>query len=161
MKEKKFEINGREYLVESSISDDNCYRLVYLPDGVTSSNDMGAIILIDDSACEDYYGDIDTVAEIMKENIREDAEKPFPWWTLLGAVFQWGSDVELVGDEDTARNYAEVLANATSIGLVDANDEDEFTLSMQMLDLGGWDVKQIHTFVNGSCGSFCLSNEWE
>ena len=161
MKEKKFEINGRKYLVESSISDDNCYRLVYLPDGVTDSNDSRSINLIDDSACEDYYGDIDTVAEILKEDIREDAEKPFPWWTLLGAVFQWGSDVELVEDEETARNYAEVLANATSIGLVDVNDEDEFTLSMQMLDLEGWDVKQIHTFVNGSCGSFCLSNEWE
>ena len=161
MKEKKFEINGREYLVEPDIIDDNHYRLVYLPDGATNSNDICAIILIDDSGCEDYYGDIDTVAEIMKEQIREDAEKPFPWWTLLGAVFQWGSDVELVEDEETARNYAEVLANATSIGLVDANDEDEFTLSMQMLDLEGWDVKQIHTFVNGSCGSFCLSNEWE
>ena len=97
----------------------------------------------------------------MKENIREDAEKPFPWWTLLGAVFQWGSDVEIVEDEETARKYAEVLANATRIGLVDANDEDEFELHKQMLELEEWDVKQIHTFVNGSWGSFCLSNEWE
>ena len=160
MKEKNFEINGRKYLVEPDACNNN-YRLVYLPDGVASSNDWGAIILIDDPACEDYYGDIDTVAEIMKEQICKDAEKPFPWWTLLSAVFQWGNDVELVGDEETARNYAKVLANATSIGLVDVNDEDEFTLSMEMLELEGFDVKQIHTFVNGSRGLFCLSNEWD
>ena len=80
---KTFEINGRTYAVESYSSDDNCYRLVYLPTPETSTNSSEAINLIDDTACEDYYGDIDTVSDIMAEQIREEAEKPYPWWTLM------------------------------------------------------------------------------
>ena len=80
---KTFEINGRTYAVESYSSDDNCYRLVYLPTPGTSTNSSEAINIIDDTACEDYYGDIDTVADIMAEQIREEAEKPYPWWTLM------------------------------------------------------------------------------
>lgn len=80
---KTFEINGRTYAVESYSCDDNCYRLVYLPTPETSTNSSEAINLIDDTACEDYYGEIDTVAEIMAEQIREEAEKPYPWWTLM------------------------------------------------------------------------------
>lgn len=80
---KTFEINGRTYAVVSHISDDNCYRLVYLPTPSTSINSSEAINLIDDTACEDYYGDIDAVADIMAEQIREEAENPYPWWTLM------------------------------------------------------------------------------
>ena len=157
---KTFEINGRTYAVVSYISDDNCYRLVYLPNPDMSPNEYGAINLIDDTACEDYYGDIDTVADIMREDIREEAEKPYPWWTLLGAVFEWGSDPMDIVDEETARSIADVIDGATILGTVDMTDEYEAEIAKSRLNLDDADVTTIHTFVNGSSGSFSLSNEW-
>lgn len=157
---KTFEINGRTYVVESYISDDNCYRLVYLPTPETSTNSHEAINLIDDTACEDYYGDIDTVADIMADRIREEAEKPYPWWTLMGAIYEWGSDPTLIEDEEAARSFAQVLDCATSIGLIDMEDEEEARINKERLDLEDYDVTAIHTFVNGSYGTFSLSDEW-
>ena len=117
--EKIFEINGRTYKVESYTSDDSCYRLVYLPNPETSPNSHEAINLIDDTACEDYYGDIDTVADIMAEQIREEAEKPYPWWTLIGTIYEWGSDPMIIEDEESARSFAQALDCATIIADLD------------------------------------------
>ena len=157
---KTFEINGRTYAVVSKASDDNCYRLVYLPTPETLPNSPEAFNIIDDSACEDYYGDIDTVADIMKEAIREDAEKPYPWWTLLGAVYEWGSDPTNIEDEETARSFAEVIDCATTLYDVDMSDEEEVNAAKARLNLEDADVTAIHHFVNGSYGTFSLAEEW-
>ena len=157
---KTFEINGRTFAVVSYIGDDNCYRLVALPTPDADPDGYGSINLIDDTACEDYYGDIDTVADIMKEVIREEAEKPYPWWTLLGAVFEWGSDPMDIEDEETARSVSDVIANATILGTVDMDDEYEAEIAKTLLNLDYADVTTIHTFVNGSAGSFSLKDEW-
>ena len=158
---KTFEINGRTFAVVSYISDDNCYRLVALPTPDADPNAYGSINVIDDTACEDYYGDIDTVADIMKEVIREEAEKPYPWWTLLGALFEWGSDAQLIEDEEEARNISDVIANATILSTVDMEDEEEVEIAKAKLDLQDSDVTTIHTFVNDSAGSFSLAEEWD
>ena len=157
---KTFEINGRTFAVVSYISDDNCYRLVYLPKRDMHPNDSGAINLIDDTACEDYYGDIDTVAEIMADRIRVDAEMQYPWWTLIGAIYQWGSEPILIEDEESARSFANVLDSATRMGDIDMNDEYESQINKEMLNLEDNDVLAIHTFVNGSYGTFSLADEW-
>ena len=157
---KTFEINGRTFAVVSYIGDDNCYRLVALPTPDADPNAYGSINVIDDTACEDYYGDIDTVADIMKEVIREEAEKPYPWWTLLGAVFEWGSDPMDIVDEETARSIADVIDGATILGTVDMTDEYESELAKKCLNLEDAEVTTIHTFVNGSAGSFSLKDEW-
>ena len=158
--EKTFEINGRTYLVDPTLDDDNSYRLVYLPTPETLPNSHEAINLIDDSACEDYYGDIDTVADIMKEAIREDAEKPYPWWTLLGAIYEWGSDPTIIEDEEAARSFAEVIDCATTLYDVDMSDEEEANAAKARLNLEDADVTAIHHFVNGSYGTFSLAEEW-
>ena len=158
---KTFEINGRTFAVVSNIGDDNCYRLVALPTPDADPNAYGSINVIDDTACEDYYGDIDTVADIMKEAIREEAEKPYPWWTLLGAIYEWGSDPKIIEDEEEARSIADVLDSATTINDVDMNDEEEVNAAKARLDLEDNDVTAIHTFVNGSYGSFSLAEEWD
>lgn len=157
---KKFEINGRTFAVVPYISDENCYRLVYLPKSDMHPNLLGSINLIDDTACEDYYGDIDTVAEIMADKIREDAEMAYPWWTLIGAIYQWGSEPILIEDEDTARSFAKVLDGATRMGHIDMYDEVEAQINKEMLNLEDNDVTYIHTFVNGSYGTFSLADEW-
>lgn len=157
---KTFEINGRTYAVVPKVSDDNCYRLVYLPTPDASPNGWGAINIIDDTACGDFYGDIDTVSDIMAEQIREEAEMPYPWWTLMGAIYEWGSDPTLIEDEESARSFAQVLDGATSMGEIDMNDEEEARINMERLDLKDNDVTAIHTFVNGSCGTFSLAEEF-
>lgn len=159
--EKTFEIKGRIYCVESCIADENCYRLVYLPSYETSTNSHSAKILIEDTACEDYYGEIDHVAEIMAEQIREEAEMPYPWWTLLGAVYEWGSDPIDIEDEEHAKSFAEALDSSTIITEIDMTDEEEARVHKEMLNLGGHDVKAIHLFVNCSYGTFSLADEWD
>lgn len=159
--EKILEIKGRIYCVESFNSDENCYRLVYLPSYETSTNSHRAINLIEDSACEDYYGDIDHVAEIMAEQIREEAEMPYPWWTLLGAVYEWGADPLNIEDEENAKAFANVLDTSTIITEIDMTDEEEARVHKEMLNLGGHDVKAIHLFVNCSYGTFSLADEWD
>ena len=157
---KTFEINGRTFAVVPYISDENCYRLVALPTPDADPFAYGSINVIDDTACEDYYGDIDTVADLMKEVIREEAEKPFPWWTLLGAVCEWGSDPFNIEDEESARSFAQVIDCATILSTVDMDDEYEVEIAKTRLNLEDADVTTIHTFVNGSAGSFSLADEW-
>ena len=159
--EKTFEINGRTYSVKSYTSDENCFMLVYLPNYETSTNSHQAINIIDDTACEDYYGDIDAVADIMAEQIREEAEKPYPWWTLIGTIYEWGSDPMIIEDEETARSFAQILDCSTIIGEIDMTDDEEVIVGKARLDLEDADVTAIHIFVNGSAGSFSLADEWD
>lgn len=77
MKTKEITVNGYKFTVEPTLTDDNCYRLSY-----------GNSVVLDDSACADFYGDIDDVAEVMAEYIKEETEKAHPWFTLLGAIIE-------------------------------------------------------------------------
>lgn len=67
MKRKDITVNGYTFTVESTIGDDNCFRLCY-----------GDVVVLGDTANDDYYGDIDEVADIMAEEIKEETEKEFP-----------------------------------------------------------------------------------
>lgn len=157
---KRFLINDRLYATVSHVSDENCYRLVYLPFSNTNPNDSCAITLLDDTACEDYYGDIDTVTKIMIDQIYSEATQPYPWWTLLGAIFQWGSELILIKEEETARSAAHAINNATRIYDIDMNNKEESTIAKERLLLEDYDVIAIHSFVNYVHGSFCLAHEW-
>lgn len=90
MERKEITVNGYTFSVESTLGDENCYRLMY-----------GGITVIDDTACEDFYGDIDAVADVMAEYAKEETEKPFPWLTLLDAIVEQGSDpTRIESDKD-------------------------------------------------------------
>ncbi len=45
MNNKQITVNGYTFQVESTLDDDNCYRLYY-----------GDALVLDDTAYEDYYG---------------------------------------------------------------------------------------------------------
>lgn len=142
-----FEINNREYTIEKSISGDYC-RLLY-----------NGKILINDSACEDFYGEPADLIDVFKSYIEEEASKIAPWWTLIDAMFEWGSDPQLIENEEQARNVSDIIENADRYGVIGNKEEiDEFK---PMLDLNDYDVKLIHTFVNGSSGSYCLAEDYE
>ena len=157
---KTFEINGTTFAVVPYMSDENCFRLVALPTPDADPFAYGAMNVIDDPACEDYYGDIETVAYFMKEAIRDEAEKPFPWWKLIGAVYEWGSDPSNIEDEESAKRFAYIIDHSKIIGTVDMTDEYEAEIAKSKLDLEDEEVTTIHTFVNGSAGSFSLADEW-
>ena len=157
---KRFLINDRLYATVSHVSDENCYRLVYLPSSYTEVNDIRAITLIDDTACEDYYGDIDTVTKIMIDQIYNEATQPYPWWVLLGAVFQWGPELTLIKAEETARSAAHSINNATRIYDIDMNNKEESTIAKERLLLEDYDVIAIHSLEKYKHGSDCHADEW-
>lgn len=61
MKQKNFEwLKSRGYVIIRCIDNEERYRLM-----------RGDEIVLDDSACEDYYGDKETVTEVFAEYVRE------------------------------------------------------------------------------------------
>ena len=147
MKKKEITVNGYTFTVEPTIGDDNCYCLYY-----------GSIPVLGDTACEDYYGDIDIVADIMAENIKEEAVKPFPWFTLLGATVEQGSDPTNIEDDEAARSWGETIngGNPTEI-----TDEADIKDAQEKLDFDDDDdVEHVYHFVNGSAGNFILEKDY-
>lgn len=144
---KEITVNGYTFTVESGIADDGQFILLY-----------GDIPVIDDSACSDYYGDIDTVADIMAENIKEETEKPFPWFTLKGTIVEQGSDATRIFDTESAREWGEIINEGCPVELT---DEDEIKDAKERLDFDEDDeVKHIYHFVNGNAGNFILNKDY-
>lgn len=142
MNEKKITVNGYEFTVERSISGDY-YRLLY-----------GETLVFDDSACGDFYGDIEAVADIMAEYIKEETLKPHPWFTLLGAyVKQDGAPLVYIDSDTDAERWGEKL-NRNCREITEAT---EFEKAKEELDFDGCDVKHLYAFdYYGTCGCFCL-----
>lgn len=96
----------------------------------------------------------------MIDQIYSEATQPYPWWVLLGAIFQWGSELVLIKEEETARSAAHAINNAARIYDIDMNNKEESTIAKERLLLEDFDVIAIHSFVNYVHGSFCLADEW-
>ena len=147
MKTTEITVNGYTFSVEQTIGDDNCYRLMY-----------GGVPVLDDSANEDFYGDIDDVAGVMAEYIREETEKPYPWFTLLDAVVEQGSDPTRIESDEDARSWGETINGGNPTELT---DEDEIKDAKAKLDFDEDDeVKHIYAFVNGNAGTFVLDKDY-
>lgn len=147
MNNKQITVNGYTFQVESTLDDDNCYRLYY-----------GDALVLDDTAYEDYYGDINAVADIMGEQVREETEKPFPWFTLLGAVVEQGSDATRIEYDEEARSWGEAINGGNPTELT---DEDEIKDAKERLDFDETDhVKHVYHFVNGNAGNFVLDKDY-
>lgn len=147
--EKSFEINGMTFKVKSYISDTNCFRLQY--------EDVN---LIDDTACEDYYGDIDSVAEIMKSNIMEEALKDYPWWKLIGSRFCYQGQVFDVDSVSEATKMAEILAECENVRLVTAQSGAEFAVVKSHLHYDSYEGNVIRIFNQDGIGFFCLKEDY-
>ncbi len=147
MKTKEITVNGYTFTVEPTLGDDNCYCLMH-----------SGVVVLDDTACSDYYGDIDTVADTMAEYVREETEKPFPWFTLLGAVVEQGSDPTRIEDAETAREWGETINGGNP---VEITDHDEIKDAKERLDFDDTDhVEHVYAFCNGSGGSFILDKDY-
>ena len=145
MKSKEITLNGRTFEVRESLGDPNRFILTYED-----------CVVLDDSACEDFYGDIDEVAERMAAYIEEENAKQFPWYTLPTTWVVTDGDCEMIDDEETALRYAEKFNNGTAR---EVTDREEFLAAVQKLELDDdcWDVSRIFSFAYeyGKRGYFC------
>lgn len=149
MKIKEITLNGRTFEVREDLGDSNCFILTY-----------GDQIVLEDSACEDFYGDIDEVADRMATYIEEENQKAFPWYTLPTTWVVTDGDCETIDDEPTAQHYARLFNNGT---VLEVTDRDEFLAAQEKLELDGdcWDVSRIFSFAYefGKRGYFCREND--
>lgn len=147
--EKSFEINGMVFKVKSNISDSNCYRLQYED-----------INIIDDTACGDFYGDIDTVVEIMKTFIMDEAMKDYPWWKLIGARFYYQGEVLDIEYKSDARMMSDIISKCDNVRLVTAQSGTEFSVVKSYLNYDSYEGNVIRVFnYNGTC-FFCLKEDY-
>ena len=147
--EKSFEINGMTFKVKSYISDTNCYRLQY--------DDVN---IIDDTACDDFYGDIDSVAEIMKYCIMDEAMKDYPWWKLIGARFYYQGEVLDIELESEARKMSDIISECDNVRLVTAESGAEFIVVKSYLNYDYDEGNVIRVFNHNGTGFFCLKEDY-
>lgn len=147
--ENSFEINGMVFKVKSYISDSNCYRLQYED-----------INIIDDTACEDFYGDIDDVAEVMKYCIMDEAMKDYPWWNLIGARFYYQGEVFDIEFESDARKMSEIVCSSYNVRLVTAEAGEEFIVLKSYLNYDSDEGNVIRVFNCIGTGFFCLKEDY-
>lgn len=147
--EKSFEINGMTFKVKSYIGDSNCYRLQYED-----------INIIDDTACEDFYGDIDSVTEIMKSYIMDDSIKDYPWWRLIGSRFYYNEEVFDIEFESDARKMSEILTDCKNVRLVTAQSGAEFVVVKSFLNYDYYEGNVIRVFNHNGFGYFCLKEDY-
>lgn len=131
------------------MNDSNCFILTY--------EDQ---VVLDDSACEDFYGDIDDVADRMAAYVQEENQKQFPWYTLPTTWVVTDEGCETICDKTTAQHYAELFNNGTA---QEVTDRDEFLAARKKLELDDdcWDVSRIFSFdyEPGKRGYFCREND--
>lgn len=149
MKFKEITLNGRTFEVRESLGDPNCFILTY-----------GDFVVLDDSACEDFYGDIDEVADRMAAYVEEENAKQFPWYTLPTTWVVTDGDCETIDDKENAMRYVEFFNNGTA---QEITDREEFLAAAKKLGLDGdcWDVSRIFSFAYeyGQRGYFCREND--
>lgn len=147
--EKSFEINGMVFKVKSYISDSNCYILQYED-----------INIIDDTACSDFYGDIDSVVEVMKYSIMDEAMKDYPWWKLIGARFYYQCEVFDIELESVARKMSEILSDCDNVRLVTAQSGREFAVVKSYLNYDSYEGNVIRVFNYEGTWFFCLKEDY-
>lgn len=147
--EKNFEINGMVFKVKSYISDSNCYKLQYED-----------INIIDDTACFDFYGDIETVVEVMKYYIMDEAMKDYPWWKLIGARFYYQGEVLDIELESEARKMSDIISECDNVRLVTAEAGAEFIVVKSYLNYDYDEGNVIRVFNHNGSGFFCLKEDY-
>ncbi len=143
---KEIIVNGYTFTVESSLGDDGFFRLLYKD-----------ILVIDDSACSDYYGNIDTVADIMAENIREETETPFPWFALKDTIVEQGGEPVRIQWNKEAEEWGRIINDGCPVELT---DEDEIKVAKERLGFDEEDeVVHVYAFDGGE-GHFILGKDY-
>ena len=77
---------------------------------------------------------------------------------LIGSIVNFGGDPSIVDSIDFAEDVLESIDNASRYREI--TDKEEFDIAIDQLDLQGYKVSHIWSFVDGSEFIICLPDDW-
>ena len=78
---------------------------------------------------------------------------------LINCIIEWGSDPCLIETEEDATDWLDTIENASIIREI--TDPEEYQIAKKKLGLENNTTRKIYSFVNGSEGTYCLSEDWD
>ena len=78
---------------------------------------------------------------------------------LINCIIEWGSDPCLIETEEDAIDWLDTIENASIIREI--TDPEEYQIAKRKLNLENNTTRKIYSFVNGSEGTYCLSEDWD
>lgn len=145
--EKQIIVEGKPLIVKEALS--GYYYRLLSPEGD---------IVIDDPACDDFYGALNDVADFMSECIREDASKVISWWELMGAFYVVGdSEVSELTSNEEAQYIADNMKEVDPVTICHEFEEAKERLGFCTLEK----VKEIYKFnIKGERGYVALYKDF-
>lgn len=143
---KRIIVEGKPLIVKEALS--GYYRL-FSPEGY---------LIIDDPACNDFYGALNDVADFMAECVREDASKVISWWEMMSAYYVIGdSEESVLVSQEQAKHFANKMKNVEPV-----TNKDEFEKTKERLGFCTFeDVKKIYRFnIKGETGYMALYKDF-
>jgi hypothetical protein len=78
---------------------------------------------------------------------------------LINCIIEWGSDPCLIETEEDTIDWLDTIENASIIREI--TDPEEYQIAKRKLNLENNTTRKIYSFVNGSEGTYCLSEDWD
>ena len=78
---------------------------------------------------------------------------------LLNCIIEQGSDPCLIETEEDAIDWLDTIDNASIVQEI--TDPEEYQIAKKKLNLENNTTRKIYSFVNGSEGTYCLSEDWD
>lgn len=78
---------------------------------------------------------------------------------LINCVIEQGSDPCIIETEEDAINWLDTIKNASIVREI--TDPEEYQIAKEKLNLENATTRKIYSFVNGSEGTYCLSEDWD
>lgn len=77
---------------------------------------------------------------------------------LINCIIEQGSDPCIIETEEDATEWLDVIENASIV--LEITDPEEYQIAKRKLKLENATTNKIYSFVNGSEGTYCLSEDW-
>lgn len=78
---------------------------------------------------------------------------------LIDCIIEQGSDPCLIETEEDATEWLDTIENASIVREI--TDPEEYQIAKRKLNLENNTTRKIYSFVNGSEGTYCLSEDWD
>ena len=78
---------------------------------------------------------------------------------LIDCIIEQGSDPCLIETEEDAIDWLNTIENASIVREI--TDPEEYQIAKKKLNLENNNTRKIYSFVNGSEGTYCLSEDWD
>lgn len=78
---------------------------------------------------------------------------------LIDCIIEQGSDPCLIETEEDATEWLDTIENASIVREI--TDPEEYQIAKGKLNLENNTTRKIYSFVNGTEGTYCLSEDWD